>query len=105
MDERKVIDIGEEPRPGIDDGRNAYGKPDMSDFARRLVQPLSQHGWPKWLVYAASLVGFVYLLNPTAGFLEFIPDNIPLIGNLDEGVAFMLILSGLIEFFDGRKKP
>jgi hypothetical protein len=33
----------------------------------------------------------VYILNPTAGVIEFIPDNLPIVGNLDEGVAFLMI--------------
>ena len=44
---------------------------------------------------AIFLLGFlllIYLLNPTAGFLELIPDNIPLIGNLDEAAAMTLLL-------------
>ena len=41
------------------------------------------------------IVGGLYILNLTAGFIEFIPDNLPLIGNLDEGGAGALILQGL----------
>lgn len=37
----------------------------------------------------------LYLLNPTAGFLEFIPDNIPIIGNLDEAAAVTGLLMAL----------
>ena len=48
-------------------------------------------GTPKWLVYLLSAVGFIYLLNPTAGLLELIPDNLPLVGNLDEGAAALLV--------------
>ena len=36
-------------------------------------------------------VGGVYLANPTAGILELIPDNIPLLGNLDDGAAAFLL--------------
>jgi hypothetical protein len=68
-----------------------------------LVIPLSARGWPAWLVYAMALFGVFYILNPTAGILEFIPDNIPLVGNLDEGVAFMMVYAGLLEFFEGRR--
>ncbi len=38
------------------------------------------------------ILGIIYLLNPTAGFLELIPDNLPLIGNLDEAGATALLL-------------
>lgn len=40
----------------------------------------------------AALVAIVYLLNPDAGILELIPDNIPIIGNLDEVAATILLL-------------
>ncbi len=43
-------------------------------------------------------LGAVYLVNPTAGFLELIPDNIPVIGNLDEAAAAMLVISALAYF-------
>ena len=36
-------------------------------------------------------VGGVYMVNPTAGILELIPDNMPLVGNLDEGAAAFLL--------------
>lgn len=45
------------------------------------------------LVAAAGLLSLVYLLNPTAGVFEFIPDNFPIIGNLDEAVAVAIILA------------
>ena len=68
-----------------------------------LLKPLSWRGFPRWLVYLAALVGFGYILNPTAGVFEILPDNLPFVGNLDEGVAFMLLWYGLVEFFEGRK--
>ncbi len=54
----------------------------------------------------AILVGImavIYLINPTAGIFEFIPDNIPLFGNLDEAAAVVLIISVLQHF--GIKIP
>jgi hypothetical protein len=41
-----------------------------------------------------SLVGGVYLVNPTAGILELIPDNLPFVGNLDETAAASLLIWG-----------
>jgi len=42
-----------------------------------------------------ALLCVVYMLNPTAGFLEFIPDNLPVIGNVDEGLIMILLLGCL----------
>ena len=50
---------------------------------------------PAWLVYLLSIFSMLYLLNPTAGLIEIIPDNIPFIGNLDEGVAAVLVWEGI----------
>jgi len=50
-----------------------------------------------------AALGLIYILNPTLGILEFLPDNLPIVGNLDEGAAFMMIWYGLVEFFEGRK--
>ena len=44
------------------------------------------------------ILGVIYILNPTAGIIEIIPDNIPYIGNLDEAGAVLLILMCLKEF-------
>ena len=66
--------------------------------------PFSERGFPKWAIYTLAVLGVIYVLNPTMGIVEFIPDNIPGIGNLDEGVAFMLIWAGLVEYFEGGKK-
>ena len=45
------------------------------------------------MVGLAGFVSFVYLINPGAGFLEIIPDNFPIIGNLDEAAACAIILA------------
>ncbi len=47
------------------------------------------------LVAAAGLLGLLYLINPTAGIFELIPDNLPLVGNLDEAAACALVLAAL----------
>ncbi len=43
-------------------------------------------------------ISAVYLFNPTAGLFELIPDNFPVIGNLDEAAAAMLLISCLAYF-------
>ncbi|NJK91319.1 MAG: DUF1232 domain-containing protein [Blastochloris sp.] len=48
-----------------------------------------------WRKAGASVVGalsFLYLLNPGFGLFEFLPDNLPGVGNLDEGTAGVLLL-------------
>jgi len=40
-------------------------------------------------------IALLYLLNPTAGFLELLPDNIPFVGNLDEATATLILLNTL----------
>ncbi|GEM_PF-601037 len=62
-------------------------------------------------VLLIALLAGLYLMNPTAGILEFIPDNFPLIGNLDEAGATAIILSALAyfgidlnHFFGNREK-
>ena len=50
---------------------------------------------PLVLVYFAGIVGLLYLLNPTMGFLELIPDNLPVVGNLDEGAAAVLLWNAI----------
>ena len=49
----------------------------------------------KFFVALCGVVAFVYLLNPTAGFFEIIPDNIPIIGNLDEFSASLVVLHSI----------
>ncbi len=80
----------------MDDNNNDDNK--LSIF----TVPPSYRGVPAWAVYLAAFLGFIYMLNPTAGFVELIPDNLPIIGNLDEGVAVLLVWYGLLEFFEGR---
>lgn len=39
--------------------------------------------------------GALYIMNPTFGVYELIPDNLPLVGNLDEAGATTLALLSL----------
>lgn len=50
-----------------------------------------------WLSFV-GLVAAIYLLNPSAGFFELIPDNFPIIGNLDEVGAAVILLAVLRAF-------
>jgi hypothetical protein len=103
QDEGKEVKPSQEildpqPLPGANNANPA-------DRLKMFTTPLSQRGWPVWLIYVAAAIGLIYILNPTMGIFEFIPDNLPLIGNLDEGVAFLLIWFGLVEYLEGNKSP
>lgn len=45
------------------------------------------------LVILAAILSALYLINPTAGFIEFLPDNLPFVGNLDEATAAAILLA------------
>ncbi len=45
------------------------------------------------VVAIVGLACGVYLINPTAGVVELIPDNIPVFGNLDEAGAVAILIS------------
>jgi uncharacterized membrane protein YkvA (DUF1232 family) len=49
-----------------------------------------------------AFLSLIYLLNPTAGIFELIPDNIPFIGNIDEGLASFILYSSF-EYFRGKQ--
>ncbi len=49
-------------------------------------------------VIITGLLSVVYLINPTAGIFEIIPDSFPIIGNLDEAAACALFIAVLRYF-------
>ena len=54
-----------------------------------------------------GLISLIYIINPTAGLLELIPDNAPFIGNLDEFAASALLIKAIRVVFgkeDQEKK-
>lgn len=59
-----------------------------------------------------GIISLIYIINPTAGLIELIPDNFPIVGNLDEAAATVLLLSclsyfgiDLVNIFKKDKKP
>ncbi len=92
MKDPKIIDIGVPP--------GSEGEPNRPEF----FVPLSSRGVPRWLVLALGALSFLYILNPTMGIIELIPDNLPIIGNLDEGVAFLLIMYAVRELVDQKSE-
>jgi len=49
-------------------------------------------------MFLLGLFCLIYLLNPGAGIFELIPDNLPVIGNLDE-VAAVTTLIMCLKYF------
>ena len=70
---------------------------------RSPITPLSSKGWPKWAVFAMSLTGLFYLVYPSAGIFELIPDFIPIVGSLDEGAAAIALWYGYLELRNSRR--
>ncbi|HRH69117.1 MAG TPA: DUF1232 domain-containing protein [Flavobacteriales bacterium] len=52
----------------------------------------------RFLVALAGVLSALYLLNPTLGLFELLPDNIPFVGNIDEATATMVLLGALRYF-------
>ena len=50
------------------------------------------------IVFFGGCFCFIYLLNPFAGWIEFIPDALPFFGNLDEVTATAMFL-GCLSYF------
>ena len=91
MKDHKIIDIDTIPDFSNESARSAF------------FRPLSSRGVPRWLVFALAVFGLIYVLNPTMGVFELLPDNLPIIGNLDEGLAYLLLMYGIIELVEGKK--
>jgi uncharacterized membrane protein YkvA (DUF1232 family) len=92
MTDPKIIDIGEPPNP------ETLTKKKIS------FVPLTNYGVPRWLVLVLGLIGLIYILNPTMGLFELIPDTLPVIGHLDESAAFLMAFYGIIELIKGKQQ-
>ena len=44
------------------------------------------------------MLSLIYILNPSLGVFEILPDNLPFVGNLDEATATYLIILALKEY-------
>ena len=60
---------------------------------------------PLPMIIVMILFSLVYLVNPTAGVLEFIPDNVPFLGNLDEAGATTMLIWAISELRNRRGVP
>jgi len=52
----------------------------------------------RFLVALAGIISLLYMLNPTLGLFELLPDNLPFVGNIDEATATMVLL-GAMRYF------
>ncbi len=68
-----------------------------------MENPQPEKKWPSFVIYLVGLLGVIYLLNPTAGLIELIPDNLPIVGNLDEGAAAVMVWNAIREMRSARK--
>lgn len=57
-----------------------------------------RQGFRDLVVIGIAALAALYLINPTAGIIELIPDNFPLLGNLDEAGAAAILLAALAYF-------
>lgn len=47
------------------------------------------------LIVALAVLAFIYLVYPSLGVFELIPDAIPVIGSLDEASATLILINTL----------
>lgn len=52
----------------------------------------------RYFVALAGILSVLYLLNPTLGLFELLPDNLPFVGNIDEATATTVLL-GVMRYF------
>ena len=60
-----------------------------------VVRAPPRSGWSKFLAILVLLLSGLYLINPTFGLFELLPDNLPLVGNLDEAFFTLAFVSAL----------
>ena len=46
----------------------------------------------------AGVLAVMYMMNPTLGIFELLPDNLPFVGNIDEAAA-TTVLIGVLGYF------
>ncbi len=87
--------MGNETPAGREQAAGPASRPDSQMPVPTVPQQLQRTLIGKIMAIVAIGLGLLYLLNPSAGTLEFIPDVLPFIGNLDEAGATVLLLWGL----------
>lgn len=87
--------IGSETPAGREQAAGPASLPDQQKPAPGVPRQQQRSLTGKVLASVSIGLGLLYLLNPSAGTLEVIPDVLPLVGNLDEAGATALLLWGL----------
>jgi hypothetical protein len=57
--------------------------------------PVDRPAWAKGVAWATLGAGVLYLINPGLGVFELLPDNLPIVGNLDEAAAVFVVLAAM----------
>jgi uncharacterized membrane protein YkvA (DUF1232 family) len=67
----------------------------MSQPAPPTTQKPRRSAWRTAGAVAVALVSGAYLVNPTLGVFELLPDVLPVVGNLDEAFFTLALASSL----------
>jgi uncharacterized membrane protein YkvA (DUF1232 family) len=58
----------------------------------------------RFWAWCGIVFGTIYVLNPGAGIFEFIPDIVPVFGNLDDAGATLLVIQSIRSLRRARKE-
>jgi uncharacterized membrane protein YkvA (DUF1232 family) len=65
----------------------------------------SDSSWRRRGAQAALILSVLYLIYPSLGIFELIPDYIPFVGNVDEGLAGALIFWAIRTLREKQEPP
>jgi hypothetical protein len=77
------------------DHRDDFEDMDLPTEGEVEPEPVEQPFLGRVLAWTTLALGALYIINPTAGFFELFPDNIPGIGNLDEAAVVFLMYGAM----------
>jgi hypothetical protein len=65
------------------------------DEEQKPILPPEQPLWAKIVAWATIAAGSIYMINPGLGVFELLPDNLPIVGNLDEAAVVFIMFAAL----------